>query len=230
MIEYILYDLLFFGIYIGVSTWISIHEKYNIASLKFINEIKRGSKSLLVQLPTSNVVMTMALPYTRVTNEFSLMGCLYYLFFFDFLVFFIHWMFHQNKHVYKAIHHEHHITKYVSPFSATILDFKEHILIGIVPTLLPLFFVDIDLIGWTITNMLIFVHGIFIHSTYKLPYEGYLLGSHNHSLHHMCRHKNFGFLFPIWDELFKSKTRHIPRDRIRTRVHRHYEKNIISYD
>ena len=223
MIEYIIYDMLFFGIYIYVSTWICIQEGYRMSGSRFYKEFEKGMVGLALQLPISNIVVSALLPYTQVTTEFSMYACVQYFVMFDFLQFIIHYMLHYNKNVYKKIHQKHHKTVYVVPFSATILSFNEIIITGLLPTLLPLFVIDIDILGWTLMNMLFFIHGLFIHSTYKLPYEPYLLGSQNHAFHHMKKTVNYGFILPIWDQLLKSGTFRIPRDHIRQRVLRYYE-------
>ena len=224
MLEVLLYDIIFFGTYIGVSTWICIQEKYNLFGSRFYRELERGCKGLLIQLPVSNVLVSWIMPYTHMINEFSLRGCLWYIIAFDFLQFFIHWLLHLNRRIYRSIHHEHHKTIYVIPFSATIMDPVEYVLTGTIPTVLPLFFIEINLLGWVLVNMMVFIHGLFIHSSYKLPYEGYLLGAQNHATHHMVRNKNFGFLLPWWDQIFNTYTDHIPLDRIRNRIRHRYEK------
>ena len=223
MIEYIISDVTLFGIYIYVSTWICFQEGYVMSDKRFYRELEQGVKGLMLQLPLSNVAMSTILPYTKLSTTFSLKACVEYIVAVDFLLFFLHYMLHSNKYVYKKIHMEHHKTIYVVPFSATILTFNEMIVTGLIPTLLPLFFIDIDFIGWTLINIFVLIHGLFIHSTYKLPYEPFLLGSQNHAIHHMKKTVNYGFLLPIWDKLIRSETLKIPRAHIRQRVHRYYE-------
>ena len=226
MIEYLIYDSLFLFVYIYVSTWICRQEKYTMKGSRFYKEVEKGTLGLLKQLPMSNVILHTVMPYTRLTNTFSIIACFQYLLFFDFLVFCIHVLLHSNRTIYNLIHKEHHRTIYVVPFSATILDNKEYLCTGMIPTILPLFFIDIDLIGWTMINIFIFIHGLFIHSTYELPYEKYLLGSQNHSIHHVKKSVNFGFLLPIWDYIFGTRTY---QKRIKNMIHRYYDNKTGNY-
>ena len=220
MIEYILSDVLIFGIYIYVSTWICIQEGYDMSNKRFYRELEQGVKGLALQLSLSNATMSM-LP--KMSTTFSPVACVEYLVAVDFLLFFIHYMLHSNKTIYKKIHKEHHKTVYVVPFSATRLTIFEMITSGLVPTLVPLFFIDVDFIGWTVINIFVLIHGLFIHSTYKLPYEPFLLGSQNHAVHHMKKTVNYGFLLPIWDKLLRFETLKTPRAHIRQRIHRYYK-------
>ena len=224
MIEFLLYDILFFWTYVIVSVNICVQQKIDLFNSRFVKEMERGCKRLLIQLPISNIMVSAIMPYTRIVDEFNLRGCLWYIIAFDFLQFFIHWSLHLNRHVYKRIHHK---TVYTIPFSATIMDPVEYIITGMVPTLLPLFFIQISLLGWAIVNMLMFLHGLFIHSPLKLPYEGYLLGAKNHTIHHIVKNRNFGFLLPWWDQLLNTETHHIPLGHIRRKIRRHYGKKKI---
>lgn len=223
MIEFVIYDTLFFLTYIYVGTWICKHENYSTADDRFYKEISKGTKGLLLQLPISNIAMTTIVPYTRLSDTFTFGACIEYLIMFDLLQFIIHYMLHMNKTVYKKIHMDHHKTVYVMPFSATNLTLYEIFITGLIPTLLPLFFIDIDFIGWTVMNIFFFIHSLFIHSTFKLPYEPLLLGSQNHAAHHMKKTINYGFLLPVWDQLARVGTYQIPRDHIRQRIHRYYD-------
>jgi sterol desaturase/sphingolipid hydroxylase (fatty acid hydroxylase superfamily) len=223
MIEYLIYNTIFFGVYICVGSWICEQENYNTSDTRFLREFESGSRGLMKQLLVSNVITSNLIPYTQMSSTFSLYACLQYLVFFDFLQFLVHYMLHMDKDVYKKIHMDHHKTVYVNPFSATRMTLSEVMVTGIIPTVVPLFSINIDFVGWTIMNVFFFIHGLFIHSTYKLPYEPFLLGSQNHAAHHMKKTVNFGFLLPIWDEIAKSGMYQIPRDHIRQRIHRYYD-------
>ena len=205
----IVYDALFMGVYIVTSLAICIKEKYNFKK-PLREEMFRGVKSLCLQLPMSNVAMGVC----EFGEVFSVKKCFYYLFLFDFIVFVFHYAMHSNQMLYEKIHKEHHKTIHVSPFSATILDPLEHVIVGIIPTVLPLVFVDIDKIGWTLTNLFIFLHGLIIHSTLHTPYDNLLLGSHEHATHHMFKKTHYGFLNPLWDILCGSNTYPIKRQQL----------------
>ena len=225
-LKFVLYDLLFFWTYIVVSTGICLHQGYNIVSNRMMREIKEGCKSICISLPLSNVVSMIAMPYTNtMITPFSVVSCIEYLFLLDMFQFFFHYSMHQVPYLYKTIHKHHHSTTYVTPFSALILDFKEHIITGIVPTTLPLFMMDISILGWVISNMFIFLHGLFIHSTKRLPYEGrFLLGSHNHAHHHIHVKSHFGLLNPMWDMLFDTLPYHLTGEQVNNKIMRFYNK------
>ena len=202
----VLYDFLFLNIYIVTSLAICVYEKYNFRKPLRI-EMSRGLKSFCIQLPLSNLAMYFCSFGTR----FSIWGCLQYIFLFDLLVFVFHYMLHTNKWLYDNVHKVHHKTIHVSPFSATILDPLEHIIIGILPTMLPLLVVDIDIIGWTLTNACIFIHGLLIHSTIMIPYDTVLLGPREHATHHIFKRTHYGFINPLWDIVCGTATYPITR-------------------
>ena len=202
----IVYDLAFMMLYLIVSFYICIRERYNFKR-PLREEMINGTKSLCVQLPLSNM-STYLCPFS---TEFRLFNCIAYVFLFDLIVFCLHYSFHNNKWLYENVHKTHHKTIHVSPFSATILDIKEHILVGILPTILPLFFVDMTFVGWSITNAFIFMHGLLIHST--LDYRiGRLLGADEHATHHLFKNTHLGFINPLWDHMIGTATYPISRE------------------
>ena len=206
--------------------FLCIQQGYPIMSNRLHREIKEGCKGILTSLPLSNIASVLVMPYTNVeTTPFRWLPCFQYLFVFDMLLFMTHWLMHNYIFLYQTIHKHHHSTIYVSPFSSLILDIKEHIVTGLIPTNLSLFFIDISLIGWVMVNMLIFLHGIAIHSTYRLPYEGkWVLGSYNHASHHINMKAHYGFLNPMWDMLFNSLPYYISSSGINKRIMKYYNK------
>jgi len=224
ILQLILYDILFFGIYTVMSTSMCIHQGYHITSKRLIREIKEGCKGMLTSLSLSNIASLIVMPYTNVENtQFGWIPCLQYFFVFDMFLFFSHWIIHQFPFLYRTIHKHHHSTVYVAPFTSLVLDFKEHIVTGLIPTNLSLFFIDISLSGWILVNTLIFLHGIAIHSTYRLPYEGkWFLGSYSHASHHIHMNSHYGFLNPLWDVLFDTSPYTISSRDINNRIMKHY--------
>ncbi len=204
MLQYILYDSLFMGMYVITSYMICVYEKYQFRS-PLRNEISRGISSMVLQLPISNVAMELFAPFG---TEFSILNCFRYLVLFDAIVFWMHYMFHTIPYLYVNIHKEHHQTVWVSPFSATILNWKEHILIGVVPTLIPLYIIDMSLGAWTFMNILIFIYGMLIHSSVDFP------GAHEHASHHVFKNTHFGFIFPMWDTWMGTSTYPITREQL----------------
>ena len=196
------YNLVFLALYWVTSLLICIMGGYNLRSRKLWNEAYRGTRSFLIGLPFSNLAM---LTVPDWNHTFQLIPFILYICTFDLLVFVFHVILHKNKYLYRIVHHEHHITKYVCPFSATILNVGEHIIIGLVPTILPLFIFPLSFNAWSVANALIFIHGLFIHSNVKSPFE-YLgcIGSREHSSHHIVPTSHFGFLFPWWDMIYGS--------------------------
>tara|TARA_R110000851_G_scaffold159236_1_gene302479 strand:- start:14 stop:592 length:579 start_codon:yes stop_codon:yes gene_type:complete len=169
------------------------------------NEISHGIESMAMQLPLSNIAMEFLAPFG---TEFTPLVCARYLIMFDTIVFWMHWAFHASPWLYKNIHREHHQTIWVSPFSATILNWKEHILVGVVPTILPLYFLDMSLLAWSLMNSLIFIYGMIIHSSMNFP------GAHEHASHHVYKNTHFGFMFPFWDAWMGTGTYPISRDQL----------------
>jgi sterol desaturase/sphingolipid hydroxylase (fatty acid hydroxylase superfamily) len=221
---FLIYDAVFLLIYFSVSSFICFQEGYNLSNKLLQNEMIKGTKHFIIQLALSNITITCVLPYTYMGDYWSIINCIAYLLYFDTFVFWSHICLHRNKYLFHTIHQKHHKTLYVSPFSTTILSLKEYLLNTVLPTTLPLFFIRMNFASWTIVNLLIFFHGIFIHSTYKLPYEGYfLLGSKSHSIHHVAKSTNFGFLFPWWDKILGTNNTNISRERITKQIKNNYK-------
>ena len=203
MIEFLLYDVLFMASYVFVSFMICTREGYQFRK-PLRQELERGLNSLAVQLPFSN----MAMQITPFGQAWGPLACIRYLVCFDALVFWIHLALHRNHWLYDNVHKEHHRTIWVSPFSATILDWREHLLVGVVPTVLPLFFIDLSFGAWTMMNMVIFLYGMAIHSSLPIP------GAREHATHHVFKNTHFGFMFSIWDTLLGTSTYPITREKL----------------
>ena len=202
--------LIYFPLYFAVSLWICVHEGYNFKR-PLRNEMVKGVKGLAMELVTSHLAYKYLAP---TGDEFKVINCLHYLVAWDFIVFCMHYSFHQNDWLYQNVHKHHHETIFVSPFSSTIITVSEHLLVGIVPIIVPLFYINMHVIAWTLMNTLIFVYGMMIHSTLKLPWEGVLLGPREHATHHIYKQTNFGFLFPVWDLIMGTSSQPISRERL----------------
>ena len=106
-------------------------------------------------------------------------------------------MFHAFPWLYVRVHKTHHATQYVCPFSATTLHVFEHLLVGILPTILPLFIFPMTEGGWAMANLVIFIHGLFIHSNVPSPLERLgCIGTLEHATHHLRPKTNLGFMVP----------------------------------
>lgn len=220
MIEFLLYDFIFFWTYVILSINICLRQKISLFNYRTGTEMEKGCKNLLIQLPISNMIAY----FTKFQDVSSLRACLWYVIVFDFLQFAVHWLFHSRVYLYKKFHREHHKSIYGIPFSATIMDPYEYFMIGIVPSFLPLMFIPMTFLGWSIVNYLLFIYSILIHSPVSLPF----VRSQHHLTHHLVRNKNFGYLLPWWDQFFNTETHHIPLSHIRQKTRRHYE-NIDRY-
>jgi sterol desaturase/sphingolipid hydroxylase (fatty acid hydroxylase superfamily) len=211
MLNYFLYDSIFLGLYIFISYMICIREGYQFRQ-PLRDEMAKGIDGMMMQLPLSNIAMGLA-PFG---TEFNLLCCVRYLVLFDTIVFWMHYMFHKVPYLYENIHREHHRTIWVSPFSATILDWKEHILVGVVPTIAPLYILDMSMGAWACMNIVIFIYGLLIHSSVNFP------GAHEHATHHVFKNTHFGFMFPVWDTLMGTNTYPIQREDLITSIAANY--------
>ena len=202
--------LIYFPLYFLVSSWICVKEGYNFKR-PLRNEMVRGAKGLAMELSISHLAYKYIVPFG---DEFKVMNCLKYLLAWDFIVFCMHYAFHHNDWLYQNVHKHHHETIYVSPFSTTIITVSEHLLVGIVPIVVPLFFINMNALAWTLMNTLIFVYGMVIHSTLKLPWDGVCLGANEHATHHIYKQTNLGFFFPFWDYTMGTGSFPISRERL----------------
>jgi len=189
------YNVAFMSLYWVMSLCICIMGGYNLTNRKLLGEAWRGTKSLAIQLPLSNLAIATLAPKWSETQ--SVAACIAYVVCFDIIVFWYHTAFHASPYLYKKIHREHHMTHYVCPFSATSLSMSEHIVIGILPTLLPLYVIPMSEAGWGIINAAFFIHGLFIHSNIRSPFEclGFI-GTREHAAHHVRPKTHMGFLIP----------------------------------
>ena len=206
--------LIYFPLYLVTSSLICIKEGYNFKK-PLRDEMVRGMKGLAMELSTSHLAYKYMAP---IGDEFKLRNCIYYVLMWDFIIFCMHFSFHHNKWLYHNVHKHHHETIYVSPFSSTIITFSEHLLVGIVPIIVPLFFINMSVLAWTLMNTLIFVYGMAIHSTIKLPWDGIFLGPHEHATHHLYKQTNFGFFFPFWDFIMATGSSPISREALITSI------------
>jgi sterol desaturase/sphingolipid hydroxylase (fatty acid hydroxylase superfamily) len=202
--------LIYFPIYFIVSCGICAHEGYNFKR-PLRKEIARGVKGLAMELITSDLAYKYLAP---MGDEFRVKNCVQYLVAWDFIVFCMHYLFHQNDWLYRNVHKHHHETIYVSPFSSTIITLSEHALVGIVPIIVPLFYINMSVVAWTLMNTLIFIYGMVIHSTLKTPWDGVFLGPNEHATHHIYKQTHFGFFLPMWDYLLGTGMSTVPRERL----------------
>jgi len=165
MQELVVYNVSFMALYWTLSTCICIVGGYSLRSPKLWMECWRGTKSLATQLPMSTIAVAVFAPQWAETQTFE--ACVAYVVCFDFIVYWYHCAFHAIPYLYKNIHREHHQTQYVCPFSATTLSVSEHVIIGILPTTLPLYLLPMTHEGWAIMNAIFFMHGLFIHSNVR---------------------------------------------------------------
>ena len=186
---------------------------------RFNKEIEKGCKHLLIQLPVYNISTTLLLPPDQ---PFSLRNSLWYFILFDFLYYEMNLLLHSNRAIYKRIHRQHHSQTYLIPFGATNMSIKEYLIVFIFPLFMPLYIVNVNYRAITMIHLFIFLHRLFTHSTYKLPYEKYMLGSHHYAIHRFTKTSNFGFLLPMWDMLNTTYNNRIPRAHIVNRVLDHY--------
>jgi sterol desaturase/sphingolipid hydroxylase (fatty acid hydroxylase superfamily) len=213
MIALLAYDILFMLTYLSVSYALCLHGSYTL-NLTLIDEMAKGIQSLSFQLPLSNIA-------TLYGGKFSdkeglwVADCFMYIFIFDTLSFWIHYLFHKIPFLYNTIHKEHHNTIYVTPFSSTILATPEHIFIGIVPTLVPLYIIHMNILSWTLSNACIFIFGILIHSNSDSPTDLIMLGSYEHGMHHIYKNTHLGFMNPLWDYMMGTGTHPISKNRLR---------------
>lgn len=193
MSSVIKYNLSFLALYWVMSVYICIVGGYSLCSYRLMWECWKGTKSLVLQLPMSNIAVMALAPHWAETQSFA--GCVAYVACFDFIVYWIHTTLHAIPYLYKNVHQEHHRAHYVCPFSATTLSISEHVVIGIIPTILPLYLIPMSQIGWALTNAIFFVHGLFIHSNVRSPLEwcGFI-GTREHATHHVRPKTHFGFL------------------------------------
>ena len=209
----IMYDIAFMAMYWIVSCMICLAGGISLMSPYLWIEMFRGTKSLLLQLPMSNLAIAAFAP-TWAEYQHPI-AAIVYVIMFDLTALCMHRIFHMFPSVYRSVHQRHHETRYVSPFSATVLDFKEHIFVGIVPTLLPLYFAPMSELGWAVMNALIFLHGLFIHSNVHSPLEMLgCIGTVEHATHHIRPDTNFGFMIP-WDSMVHPITEESLFHRIR---------------
>lgn len=195
MNEIVVYNVSFMGLYWVLSLYICVIGGYSLLSRRLWSEWWKGTKSLAMQLPMSNIAMAVFAPQWADVQSFE--ACVAYMMCFDFLVYWYHTVFHSFSVLYKAIHKEHHQTHYVCPFSATTLSMSEHLIIGILPTLLPLYLIPMTEGGWAIMNAIFFMHGLFIHSNVRSPMERLgFIGTRAHATHHVRPRTHMGFLIP----------------------------------
>ena len=213
MIGYLIYNLAILWTYFFSSTNICLYEEYNIFTRRCYEQLKSGFKHLCIQL----FVMNCLTNYEYFTDKFDFYESLLYFTIYDFSYFVMN--------AYSYFINPLSGNPYTLPFSAPIMNASRFISLQMIPTFLPLMCCNVNLVTFLVINYLFFVHKLYIHSSYRLPYEPILLGSQYHMSHRITKRYNFGLMLPIWDEIFRLNTCYIPLSRIRHRIRRRHDND-----
>lgn len=142
---------------------------------------------------------------------YHLFSFLCLMFLYDTFFFWLHYLFHKVKFLYKTIHFVHHLS--INPNPLTALNFNPIEMIGNYSLLI--FCSTIFPVHVTVFQIFFIFHTLFDiykhsgHQLIPLKYdrkisEWFLIGPNYHEVHHTQGKYHLGFFFPYWDKITKS--------------------------
>ena len=175
------------------------------------HDIKWGCVSLLVGSPLLQAFgmaherWGISLVYTDV-GEYGwlwlLLSMPIYVLLWDLTFYLTHLVLHWPK-VYRKSHFRHHSCRPPVAWSGIAIDPFETLLSGILPYLVPLFFLPFHVYTVYALNMALMIWATCLHSSMPWGGNAILLGPKDHNLHHTfgLKNCNYAAIFTFWDKL-----------------------------
>lgn len=125
----------------------------------------------------------------------------------DAVYYWIHRTIHKNPSLKEFFHFKHHEAIKLVPFDIFYTDYKENILYLFIIYIVPLLFIQLNIIEYLIIIIISFYHSYYTHSDIK---NKFIIPLFIHSKHHKKHHTiggggNYSVFFNIWDEYMGSK-------------------------
>lgn len=130
--------------------------------------------------------------------NYSIFHILFILLIEELLFFYLHYIFHKNKYLFKKIHYKHHKWKEPVAVSALYAHPVENILCNFLPLLIGIYITKLNF--YYVIFMIAFVttNAVLVHSGYNFRKK-----INNHYKHHKNLNKQFGIL-GIFDRIYKT--------------------------
>ena len=140
-------------------------------------------------------------------NSFSMkiQNIIFHLLLVDALYYWIHRTSHRIPFLKKNLHEEHHDVKNLIPTDFLHSNYIEYALNILIIYYLPLFFIDISIIEYNISSLIILIHSIYLHYDTDFLFIPGFINSKYHKNHHEIGGGNYSMVFPIWDNYMNTR-------------------------
>ena len=137
----------------------------------------------------------------------KLQNIIFYFITTDALYYWIHRIIHKTPLLKNIFHSTHHEATHVAPLDIFYTDYKENILYTLVIYIIPLLFIELNIVEYLIIITISFYHAYYTHSDIK---NNFIIPLFIHSKYHKKHHTiggggNYSVFFNIWDEYMGSK-------------------------
>lgn len=141
--------------------------------------------------------------------EFSfpkLSSILTYFIITDTIYYWVHIIIHRTPFLKKNIHSTHHEAIKLIPLDVFYIDYKDNILYVLIVTVMPLLYMNVNIIEYLIVILTSLIHVIYTHSESKNKFVVPLFtDSKYHKYHHQIGGGNYSIFFSIWDDYMGTK-------------------------
>ena len=140
--------------------------------------------------------------YKKNFNYPNLIKVMSFVFFTDFLMFFVHLLSHKLKN---SFHHKHHLKKAIQWNDAFYASFLDKITLVATPLIISSISIQMNFLEYTLSGAIIGIWFVILHNEnfsnfFENIAKKLLLGSFKtHSVHHLKPNKNFGHFVMAYD-------------------------------
>ena len=153
----------------------------------------------------------------NINNTIKLPNILFHLLIVDALFYWTHRIIHRIPILKQFLHEKHHNVKNLIPIDSLHNSHIEYSLDIFIIHYLPIFFIDISMIEYNISSLIIFIYSIYLHYDINYPLLPGFVTSKYHKKHHEIGGGNYSMFFPIWDDYMnttiKKKKTNLKKDK-----------------
>jgi sterol desaturase/sphingolipid hydroxylase (fatty acid hydroxylase superfamily) len=141
----------------------------------------------------------------NINNTIKIQNIIFHLLIVDALFYWTHRTIHRIPILKQILHEKHHNVKNLIPLDSLHNSHIEYILDILIIHYLPIFFIDISMIEYNISSLIILIYSIYLHYDIKYPLLPGFISSVYHKKHHEIGGGNYSMFFPIWDDYMNTK-------------------------
>ena len=173
--------------------------------------IKNAIVNFLIALAFGYYLNTYCKNLFNINNTIKIQNIIFHLLIVDTLFYWTHRIIHRIPNLKQFLHEKHHNVKNLIPIDSLHNSHIEYSLDIFIIHYLPIFFIDISIIEYNISSLIILIYSIYLHYDTKGVLLPGFISSLYHKKHHEIGGGNYSMFFPIWDNYMntriKSKTK-----------------------